>query len=85
MKGRTESQLLQGAARSLGVQEEDDHELESDPTTVDSKVLPLDGIEGDGVDVGGEETGELAEDLLDTNTTGSLGVGPKLDKVGWKL
>jgi len=77
-----ESQLLEGAARSLGVQEVDNEELESDPTTIDSKVLPLDGVEGDGVDVGGEETSKLAEDLLDTDTARSLGIGPKFDKVG---
>ena len=77
-----ESKFLQGAAAGLGVEPVDNAELEEDPTTVDGKVLPLDGIESDGVDVGGEETGELSEDLLNTDTAGSHGIRPKFDQVG---
>jgi hypothetical protein len=77
-----ESKFLQGATAGLGVEPVDNAELKANPTTVDGKVLPLDGIESNGVDVGGEETGELSEDLLDTDTTGSHGIWPKFDQVG---
>ena len=78
----TESQFFQGAVAGLGIQEVDDAELEKDPAAVDGEVLPLDGVEGNRVDVGGEETGELAKNLLDTDTTAAVGVGPELDQVG---
>lgn len=87
MGGRqhTECKFLEGSATGLGIEKVDDAELEENPTTVNSQVSPLDGIESNGVDVGGEETGELSEDLLDTDTTASHRVGPKLNQVGCKL
>lgn len=78
----TEGKLLEGAVVGLGVEEGDDAELKSDPATVDGKVLPADGFDGDGVDVVGEETSELSENLLNTDTTRTGGVGPELDEVG---
>jgi hypothetical protein len=81
--GLTESKLLERTAVRLGVEQVHDDELESNPAAVDGEVLPVDGIEGDGVDVGGEEAAELAEDLLDTDTHGTLGIGEELDKVRW--
>lgn len=42
-----EGQLLKGAAGGLGVEEVHNAQLEEDPTAVDGKVLPLDGVEGD--------------------------------------
>lgn len=68
----TESKLLQSAAACLGVQEIDDDELKGNPAAVDGEVLPRDGAEGDGVDVGGEEPGKLAKDLLDTDTAAAM-------------
>jgi hypothetical protein len=81
----TEGELFEGAAARLGVQQVDDGELKEDPAAVDGQEPPLDCVEGDGVDVGGEEAGELAEDLLDTDATAAVGVGPQLDEVGWML
>lgn len=81
----TESKFLEGSATGLGVEEVDDAELEENPTTVNGQVSPLDSIESNGVDVGGEETGKLSENLLDTDTTASHRVRPKFDQVGCKL
>src|SRR5690554_1430743 len=78
----TEGELLEGAAAGLGVQEEDDDELEEDPAAVDGEVLPLEGVERDGVNVGGEEARELSENLLHTDATAALGIRPELDKIG---
>jgi hypothetical protein len=80
---RTESKFFEGAAAGLGVEEVDDAELEEDPSTVDGQVSPLDGVESNRVDVCGEESCELAEDLLDTDTSASHRVGPEFDEVGW--
>lgn len=77
-----EGKLLEGAVVRLGVEHVDGEELKGDPAAVDGQVLPADGVEGLGVDVCGEETAELAEDLLDTNTHGALGVGEYFDEVG---
>jgi hypothetical protein len=81
----TECKFLEGSATGLGVEKVDDAELEEDPATVDGQVSPLDGIESNRVDVGGEETGELSEDLLNTDTTASHRVGPEFNQVGYKL
>ena len=78
----TESQFLEGAALGLGVEEEDAEELKGDPAAVGRQVLPIDGGERDRVDVVGEEEGDLSKDLLDTDTTGTLGVWEKLHEVG---
>jgi hypothetical protein len=68
---------------SLGVHPVDEGELEEDPAAVDGEELPVEGVEGERVDVGGEEATELAEDLLDSDTTAALGVGEEFDEVGW--
>ncbi|KAI6750870.1 hypothetical protein HG530_014320 [Fusarium avenaceum] len=72
--------FFKGASAGLGVEEVDNNELEENPSTVDGQVAPLDGIEGDRVDVGREEPCELAEDLLDTDAAASHRVGPKFDE-----
>jgi hypothetical protein len=77
-----EGKLLEGAVVRLRVEHVDGEELESDPSAVDGQELPVDGAESEGVDVSGEETTELSEDLLDTDTHGTLGIGEQLDKVG---
>lgn len=82
---RTEGKFFEGASAGLRVEEVDDAELEENPSTVDGQVAPLDGIEGNRVDVGGEESCELAEDLLHTDTAASHRVGPKFDEVGWEI
>lgn len=66
---------------SFRVHKVDQDELKGDPTTVDGHVLPVNGIQGDGVHVGGEESSTLAKDLLDTDTTAADSVREKLDKV----
>lgn len=67
----------------LGIHREDEAELKEDPATVDSKELPVEGVEGQGVDIGGEEATELAEDLLDSDTTAALGVWEEFNEEGW--
>lgn len=79
----TEGELLEGAVARLRVEGEDDEELKGDPGAVDGEVPPLDGVEGDGVDVVGEEATHLAEELLDTDAAAPLGVRPELDEVRW--
>jgi hypothetical protein len=78
----TESQLLESAVVRLGVEEVDGDEFKGDPAAVDGEELPVDGVKGEGVDVGGEEAAELAEDLLDSNTHGTLSIWEDLDEVG---
>lgn len=78
---RTECQFFQGTTARLRVQEEDNEELEKDPTAVDGEVLPREGIERNRVDIGGEETGKLAKDLLNTDATAAVGVWPELDQI----
>jgi hypothetical protein len=39
--------------------------------------------DGNGVDVLREETADLSPDLLDGDTTGSLGEGEKFGEVSW--
>ncbi len=60
-RGRTKSELLQGAAESLGEHEVHETDFKSEPAAVRDKVLPADVVEADGVDEGGEETGETAK------------------------
>lgn len=67
----------------LGVHPEDEAKLKADPATVDGEELPVEGVEGQGVDVGGEETTELAKDLLESDTTAALGVGEEFHEEGW--
>lgn len=78
----TESKLLEGAVVRFGVEKVYGDELKRDPTAVDGQELPVDGVERLGVDVGGEETAQLAENLLDADTHGTLGVGEDFDEVG---
>ncbi len=79
---RTKSQLLQGAAKGLGEHEVDEADLKGEPAAVRDEVLPAGALEADGVDKGGEEAGEAAEQLEDGDTAGALGVGPDFDHVG---
>jgi hypothetical protein len=78
----TESQFLKSTSGSFWVKEVDEHEFESDPTTVDGKELPIDGSQGDRIDVLGEESSDFAKDLFDSDTTGSLSVREEFDEVG---
>lgn len=83
-KGRlTECQFLQCAASSLGVHEVDERELEDEPCCDDGHVFPANGGDSNGVDILREETADLAPDLLDGDTAGSLGVGKEFGEVGW--
>lgn len=67
----------------LGVHPVDEAKLEADPATVDGEELPVEGVESQGVDVGGEEATELAKDLLESDTTAAFGVGEKFHEEGW--
>ena len=78
---KQERQLLKRTAARLGVHEVDEKELEGNPSTVDGEVFPIDGFERNGVDIVGEETADLAEDLLDSDTAGTNGVGEEFDEV----
>lgn len=80
----TECQLLQRAVRRLGEQEPYKYHLVRQPRYVHDEPLPRDVFEADGVDEGGEEAGEAAEELEDSDTAGALHVGPYFDHVGWR-
>lgn len=77
----TESQFFERAVVRLGVHEVDEREFKGDPCAVDGKVLPLNGGKGNGIDVDGEETSQLSENLFDTDTHGTLRIREQLDKV----
>ena len=85
MESLTESKFLERTPVGLGIEQIDEDELKEDPPAVDGEELPVDGLEGDGVDVAGEEATDLAEDLLNSDTTGALGVWEELDEVGWRV
>ena len=59
--GRTESELLQGAAESLGEHKVHEADFKSEPAAVRDEVLPAGVEEADGVDESGEEAGETAK------------------------
>ena len=80
----TECQLLKGATLCLGVEEVDDDDFKADHEVVHDEVFPSGVVHSDGVDERGEETGTTNKELLDGNTTGSLGVWEKFNKVSWK-
>jgi hypothetical protein len=67
---------------SLGVEREDEAEFKRNPATVSRHIFPVDGVEGKWVNIGGEEATQLSENLLDTDTHGSLSVWKEFDKVG---
>lgn len=60
----------------------DENELESNPTAVDGEEFPVDGRQGYGIYVVAEKASNLAEDLLNTDTSAALSVGEELDEVG---
>lgn len=63
---KQERQLLERASARLGIHEIDEQELERNPPAVDGKVFPINRFQRHGVYVVGEETADLAEDLLDS-------------------
>lgn len=77
----TESQFLECSVVRLRVHEVNEQKLKCDPTTVDGKVPPPDTVNGDGVDVYREESGQFSEHLLDADTHSSLRVREKLNEV----
>ena len=77
----TEGKLLQGAPVRLGVEDELENDLEGDPTTVDGEELPADGSKRKGVHVVREEAGQLAKDLLHSDTATAHRVREQLDQV----
>ena len=81
----TESQLFESPAVSLGVHEVDEDGLEREPATVNCQELPADLIHGKRVNVGREETTELAPDLFDADSTAALGVREEFDEIGCRL
>jgi len=69
----------------LGVEQEDKDQLEADPAAVDGHVLPVDGVQGNRVHEGREEATDLSEDLLQSDTAGSLSEGEQLNQVGYHV
>lgn len=65
----TESQFLKGAPRGLWEEEPDEDDLEDKPAAVGKQPLPLDVLQSDGVDEGGEECGASAPELEDGDAT----------------
>ena len=78
----TESQLLESAIGRLGEEEVHEADFEAQPAAIDDEPPPLDVLETDGVDEGGEETGETTEELEHGDTAGALHVWPDFNHVG---
>lgn len=81
-KERTESELLQGAAESLGEHKVHEADFKSEPAAVRDEVLPAGVEEADGVDESGEEAGETAKQLENSDAARAFGVRPNFDHVG---
>jgi hypothetical protein len=74
--------LQRRLSESLDQVEVDEDDLEEQEDTVDDVVLPLDGTEGDGVDVLVEDEGDVDGQVHDDQTLGSDSEGQDLDGVG---
>lgn len=74
--------LLKRASLGLGSPEPDVDELEDEPDGVDEVVLPLEGIEGDGVGVLVEDDSTHDGEVHDSETLGTDEEGQDLDGVG---
>ena len=76
-----ERKLFERATHGLREHEVHKDNLKCEPAAVRDKVLPADVLETDGVDEGGEETGQATKELEDGDTTRALGIGPNFDHV----
>ena len=74
--------LQRRLSESLDQVEVDEDDLEEQEDTVDDVVLPLDGTEGDGVDVLVKNEGDVDGQVHDDQTLGSDSEGQDLDGVG---
>jgi hypothetical protein len=74
--------LQRRLSESLDQVEVDEDDLEEQEDTVDDVVLPLDGSEGDGVDVLVKYEGDVDGQVHDDQTLGSDSEGQDLDGVG---
>lgn len=77
-----ERKLLQTPSQCLREQEIYRGDFHQNPHAIDEIVLPSDGVERDGVDVGVEEDGEAHRQLLDGDALGTLLVREDLHHVG---
>jgi hypothetical protein len=73
--------LLKRSVAGFDVELPDDEELEGEPAAVDDVVLPLDGLEGNGVDVVVEEESEIDAQEHDSHTLGTDVVRQNLNRV----
>jgi len=71
----TEGQFFQRSACSLGIHKVDECKLEDEPSCNDGQVFPANSGNGDGINVLCEETADLAPDLFDCDSAGSLSIG----------
>lgn len=76
------SGLLEGTSLGLGGPEPDVDEFEDEPAAVDEVVLPLEGVEGDGVGVLIEDDGTHDGEVHDSETLGTNEERQDLDGVG---
>lgn len=65
----------------FGEHEVDENVLEAEPAAVEDEPAPLNVVETDGVDKGGEESSQSAPKLEVGNATRTLCKGPQLDEV----
>lgn len=75
------SNFFERGVLGLDIEEVDDDEFESEPDAVDNVVLPLDGVQSDGVDVGVEEQREVDTSEHVAHGLGTDGVGQNLNGV----
>jgi hypothetical protein len=82
---RTECQFFQSPTKGLGEHKIDKADFISKPATVRNKILPAHTVETDWVNEGGEEAGETAKQLEDSDTARPFGIWPYFHHVGWSL
>ena len=75
------SNFFERRVLGLDVEEVDNDEFESEPDAVDNVVLPLDGVQSDGVDVGVEEQRKVDTSEHVAHGLGADGVRQNLDGV----
>jgi hypothetical protein len=78
-----ECKFLEGSVGGFGEEEPDKDDLVDKEDAVYDKPLPLDVVEADRVDEGGEESSSTTPELEESNTTVTLHVGPYLDQVSY--
>lgn len=77
----TKGQLLQRTVIRLRIHKIHKQKLKRNPATVNRKILPINRAQRNGINVEIEKARSLAENLLDADAHGALGVGEDFNEV----